>query len=116
MNSRVGAEPGAFRICLINDEDIIGEPKNTTHRMHSLVTPTIGRPHIAIAVNRLSATTPQRLVPCSLSNTLYFSTFVVVADETAAISVLDVKIALMATDTMERRRNDQVGEEGGEIG
>jgi len=99
VNSRVGAKAGAFGI----------------RRMHALVAPAIGRTHIAIAFNRLSATTPQRFISRSLSDTLYFRAFVVVADETAAIIVLDIKVALMATDTMKRRGNDQVGKEGGKI-
>jgi hypothetical protein len=85
-------------------------------RVHALVAPSVGRPHIAIPFDSLATAAPQRLVPGALSDALYFGAIVVVADEAAAIGVFHIKVAFMATDAMERRGSLQVGEECGEIG
>jgi hypothetical protein len=84
--------------------------------VHSLVAPPIGRTHIAIAFDSLSATAPQGLISCPSSNTLYLGTVVVVADQTAAIVVFHIKVALMATHAVKRGGNDEVGEKSGKIG
>jgi hypothetical protein len=84
--------------------------------VHALIAPSIGRSHITVSVDSLSTAAPQRLISRSLPNAFYFSAVVVVADETAAIIVLHIKVTFMATDTMKRRWSLQIGKERGKIG
>ena len=85
--------------------------------MCTLITPSVWRTHIPIAVDSLGTTPPEGLVtgirapsePYTLDN----RTVVVMRDPTCHIGILQLKVPAMAADAMELRGWGQRGEESG---
>jgi hypothetical protein len=82
--------------------------------MFSLVTPSIRRTHIPIALDSLPTAPPERLVPCPPADALNLSTLVIMPYGTAPIVVLDVKETFVAARAVEQRGRGDTGEERGE--
>jgi hypothetical protein len=88
--------------------------------VHALVTPSVWRAVITLALNSLSTTTPVRLVlrvitPGS-ANPLDIGTIVVVRHAAGAVVILDLCIVGVTPDAMEERGWFDRREEGGEGG
>jgi hypothetical protein len=87
----------------------------------AFIAPAIGWAHVAITFDGLSTASPQSLVfrpyafaSASCSHPLDFCTFVVMRYKTAPVAVLNFKVTLVASCTVQTGRWHEVGEEVGE--
>lgn len=81
--------------------------------MQSLVTPAVWRPAIAVTLDGLAAATPKSLV--SRAHALNFCAVVIMGDKATAVAIFDLKVALVAADTVEGGGDLKGGEELGEV-